>query len=178
MSGERDPERPIAAVQNAAVEHALTARESRDALALVGALEPLRARPPGPDGERSPLGDSHDCGSASELSPRSQSHTPLSVPSMVLSTVLSALTGLQVRSKRDHRTAVPSPAATEPHLPRDGVDASAPPAVVGAVVACERFDLSPAYAASLADCEVSAVRQVLAERGGAGGSANDPPSGQ
>jgi len=99
---------------------------------------------------------------------------------MVLSTVLAAWTGLQVRSKRDRRTAAPSRPATEPHLPRDGVgdDASAPPAVVGAVVACERSDLSPAYAASLADCEVSAVRQVLAERGDAGGSANDPPSDQ
>jgi len=178
MSGERDPERPIAAVQNAAVEHALTARESRDALALVGALEPLRARPPGPDAELSLPGDSHGQGPPSELSPRPHSHTPLSVPSMVLSAVFAAWTGRRVRSKRDRRTAVLSPTATDPHLPLAGDDASAPPAVVGAVVACERFDLSPAYAASLADCEVSAVRQMLGGRGGAGGSANDPPSDQ
>ncbi|MFB9823397.1 hypothetical protein [Halobaculum roseum] len=38
-AGERDPNRPFEAVQNAAVEHALTVGESRDALALVGALE-------------------------------------------------------------------------------------------------------------------------------------------
>ncbi|QZX99405.1 hypothetical protein [Halobaculum rubrum] len=49
-------------------------------------------------------------------------------------------------------------------------------AVQNAAVACERFDLSPAFAASLAGCGVSAVRQALVERGGAGNSANDPPS--
>ncbi|MFC7136972.1 hypothetical protein ACFQRB_11830 [Halobaculum litoreum] len=43
MAGQRDPDRPVEAVQDAAIEHALTAGESRRALALVGALDPLRA---------------------------------------------------------------------------------------------------------------------------------------
>ncbi|MFC6794128.1 hypothetical protein ACFQFH_06905 [Halobaculum halobium] len=59
-----------------------------------------------------------------------------------------------------------------------GGGARARPAVIGAAVACERFDVSPSYAASLAECSVFSVRQVAAERGDAEGSANDPPSGE
>ena len=96
---------------------------------------------------------------------------------MTLSAVLTALTGLELQSTRDRSASAPSPIATNPHAPRNGAgeDAGPQPAVVGAAVACERFDLSPADAASLADCEISAVRQVLAERGGADDAANDPP---
>ncbi|MFC6785641.1 hypothetical protein [Halobaculum halobium] len=221
MSRERDPGRPIEAVQNAAIEHALTAGESRAALALVGALEPLRDPRLGRDGESGrPGGDNaSDPASAPSASSPSATVSPdagpsSTAPSMALSSALTAWIGLRLRSDRDVPTrptaptaptttgpsggdaprTQPSPSSTEAGGAADwsgdepdgsdrssdhrGGGARARPAVIGAAVACERFDVSPSYAASLAECSVFSVRQVAAERGDAEGSANDPPSGE
>ncbi|GAA0195314.1 hypothetical protein [Halobaculum roseum] len=94
---------------------------------------------------------------------------------MTLSVVLGAWIGLRSGPENGPSAASSFEAATEPR-PFDGGDADAPPAVVGAVVACERFDVSPSSAASLAECGTASVRRLLAERGGSDGSANDPPS--
>lgn len=149
MSRGPDPRRPIEAVQNAAVEHAVTVGESRDALALVGALEPPS---------------------------RPQSRESLAVPSMTTAAVLTAWFGLRQRSDRNGQVTGPATGTPEPPGLGDGIgDGGDPsPAAIGAAVACERFELSPASAASLADCGVSAVRQVLAERADADASSNDP----
>ncbi|MXR42217.1 hypothetical protein GRX01_12815 [Halobaculum sp. WSA2] len=172
-----DPERPIEAVQNAAVEHAVTVGESRDALALVGALDPLREGPAptgtDPRTHADELADGHD--RETVLDP--QSRESVAVPSMTTAAVLAAWSGLRLRSDRDRPATGPATGTQEPPGPGDGIgdgDVAPSPAVVGAAVACERFDLSPASAASLADCGISVVRQVLAERDAADASSNDP----
>lgn len=176
-----DPERPIEAVQNAAVEHAVTVGESRDALALVGALDPLREGAPrtGTEPRTDPdeLADGHDRVTVLDPPSRPQSRESVAVPSMTTAAVLAAWSGLHLRSDRDRPATGPATATQEPPGPGDGIgddDVDPSPAVVGAAVACERFDLSPASAASLADCGISAVRQVLAERAAADASSNDP----
>jgi len=177
MSRGPDPGRPIEAVQNAAVEHAVTVGESRDALALVGALEPLRGKPPRtetePRSEPDEPPDSHDGVSVLDPSSRPQSREHVTVPSMTTAAVLATWFGLRLRSDRNGPVTGPETGTPEPPgVGDDDVDPS--PAVIGAAVACERFDLSPASAASLADCGLSAVRQVLAERDAADASSNDP----
>ncbi|MFC7070681.1 hypothetical protein [Halobaculum lipolyticum] len=155
MSGPGDPRRPVESVQNAAVEHALTAGESRRALALVGALDPL-----------------HD---ASGDDPALTA----------LSTTLVAWLGLRERDPSFGAVtpSPPTPAAPprpdRPDRHREGdVDdddlgaerseneTTPPPATVGAAVACERFDVSPARSAALAGCSREAVERALADRSG------------
>lgn len=152
MSGPSDPRRPVESVQNAAVEHALTAGESRRALALVGALEPLH----GASGDDPAL--------------------------TALSTTLVAWLGLRERDPSFGAVAPSPPTPDGPGFPdgsdrpRDGDDdagagrdergARHPPATVGAAVACERFDVSPARSAALAGCSRGAVERALADRAG------------
>ncbi|MFC7095927.1 hypothetical protein [Halobaculum marinum] len=136
MPGRSDPTRPVEAVQNAAVEHALTAGESRRALALAGALDPLRAA----------AGDD---------------------PALTaLSTTLTAWLGLRERDP-NFGAVPPSPPTPDPAAEQiaSGEEGSPhPPAVVGAAVACERFDVSPPRAAALAGCSRAAVDRALADR--------------
>ncbi|QZP38018.1 hypothetical protein [Halobaculum magnesiiphilum] len=174
-AGERDPNRPFEAVQNAAVEHALTAGESRDALALVGALEPVRGRRSDRDSGLGRLGDASDRDREPKSASRTRTGTSSDAPSMTLSVVLGAWNGLRSGPENELPAASPSAAATEPR-PFNADDAGGPPAVVGAAVACERFDLSPSDAASLAECGTASVRRLVAERGGSDGAVNDPPS--
>ncbi|WP_435065650.1 hypothetical protein [Halobaculum sp. EA56] len=167
MDERTDREGPVAAVQDAAVEHALTVGDSRRALALVGALDPLR-------------------GSSAED------------PALTaLSTTLTAWVGLREREPAFGAAppTPPSPAVPDPATDRpastptpeggggDGAEADRaddrgrdhvrdhPAAAVGAAVACERFGLAPARAASLAGRSVEAVERALADRRG-----NDPPA--
>lgn len=118
----------VAAVQEAAVEHARTAGDARRALALVGALEPLRG----------------DAAGGTDLDP-------------VATTLLSALTAwIRLREGAGFAPAGP-PAPPTPPGPDAGTESDDDPAVDGAAVACERFGLSVARAASLASCPPEAV---------------------
>ncbi|ESP87251.1 hypothetical protein [Candidatus Halobonum tyrrellensis] len=124
----------VAAVQEAAVEHARTAGDARRALALVGALEPLRGDAAGTDLDS------------------------------VATTLLSALTAwIRLREGAGFAPAGP-PAPPTPPGPDAGADSDGDPAVEGAAVACERFGLSVPRAASLASCSPEAVaRRVGAD---------------
>lgn len=139
---------PVVTVQNAAIEHALTVGDTRRALALVGALDVLREA----SGEDPAL--------------------------TALSTTLVAWVGLR---ERDPAFAASPAEPTGPgggpsDIPVDGDsdleidrDDSAPPAAVGAAVACERFDVTTARAASLAGCPRATVERVRDRR-----ASNDP----
>ncbi|SHH56579.1 hypothetical protein [Halobaculum gomorrense] len=148
MNRGRDLERPIEAVQNAAVEHALAAGKSRDALALVGALETLRAG----DGDR----------------PRSAD------PALTaLSTTIAALIGQRLSDRRDS-SADEAASARAPPTVGDSRGAGDHPAAVGAAVACERFDVAVSRAATLAEVDRSAIEHVRSTRAATGRAANDP----
>jgi len=139
--------RPVATVQDAAVEHALTVGESERALALAGALDPLR----GASGDDPAL--------------------------TALATTLTAWLGLRERDPSfvaAPSTTTPGPDAAsapdaDPAVVAGPTDADHRPATVGAAVACERFDVDPGRAASLAGCSRDAVAAALAARSG-----NDP----
>lgn len=166
---------PIAAVQEAAVEHALTVGDARRALALAGALDPL-------------------CGESTE-----------DPALAALSTALVAWVGLRERDPGflagppsppgpgplPDRSGVSVAESGDGTGDCDGVEpddgdgaedgdgtegsdrvgrATPDPAAVGAAVAVARFDVSVARAASLAGRPRRAVERALADRGG-----NDPP---
>lgn len=146
---------PVAAVQDAAIEHALAVGDARRSLALAGALDPLR----------------EEAGDDPALT--------------ALSTALAAWIGLRERDPGllAGPTTPPgpgSPSALDGAAGRTGSDGdggaddgfdsvSAEPAAVGAAVAVERFDVSVARAASLAGCPREAVERARVEREG-----NDP----
>ncbi|WP_277552864.1 hypothetical protein [Halobaculum limi] len=147
-------ETPVVTVQNAAIEHALTVGDAQRALALVGALDTLREE----SGEDPAL--------------------------TALSTTLVAWIGLREHDPTFAASPVEpaGPGGASSEIPVDGsagADAgdtdhnpgrdNAPPAAVGAVVACERFGVTTARAASLAGCPRETVERVRARR-----SANDP----
>lgn len=156
MSRDRDPERPIEAVQNAAVEHAVAAGESRAALALAGAL----------DARREAETDASDSGD------RDPPHGDPATTA--LSMTVTALIGRHLSG--DPRASAREPvSAPEPSAARRAPDEARHPAVVGAAVACERFDLTVARAATLAACDRSAVESALAARARERSAANDPP---
>lgn len=123
----------VVAVQEAAVEHALTAGDARRALALAGALEPLRG----------------------EVAARSGTPDPVAA---ALLSALTAWVGL-----REDGTLGPAgpPAPPAPPIPGDD---DRDPAAVGAAVACERFGVPPARAASLAGAATGTVERLVAAR--------------
>jgi len=146
----------VRAVQDAAVEHALTVGESRRALALAGALDPL--------------------GDASDGEP----------PVTALTTTLTAWLGLRGRDRPfaagSPSSTLPGTGAAvtpdfEPSVSPASTDPDHRPAAVGAAVACDRFDVDPGRAARLADCSRGAVTAALAARAGNGPDEPSRPEG-
>lgn len=154
MTDRIDPGRPVAAVQDAAVEHALTVGDSRRALALVGVLEPLR---------------------------EASGDDPVLT---ALSTTLTAWVGLRERDPEfgeppsetdsvssfdadtgggpDIAPAAPFEAGTD----TDDSGRAPPPAAVGAAVARERFGVDIGRAATLAGCQQAVVERMIEARRG------------
>jgi hypothetical protein len=156
MSRERNPDHPIEAVQNAAIEHALATGDSRTALALVGALD---ARPSA-GGDSSAGGDGE--GSADR--------DPVAV---ALTATVAAMIGQ--RAHLDRQPFAAEPASEPTTLPVEGDRETAQRIrAFGAAVACERFDVSAAHAATLAACDRSTVEPVLSVRTGDSSAVNDP----
>ncbi|WP_435146910.1 hypothetical protein [Halobaculum sp. P14] len=123
-------------VQEAAVEHALAAGDARRALALAGALEPLRRR-----------------------TSRADDSDPDPVVT-ALYTTLSAWVALRERFGSVGTESPPAP--PEPGdfgLPEGEAESAA---VRGAAVACARFDVPVARAASLAGCSRSELERQVA----------------
>ncbi|UIO98718.1 hypothetical protein Hbl1158_09170 [Halobaculum sp. CBA1158] len=165
------PDAPVWTVQTAAIEHALTVGESPRALALAGALDPLRS---GVASRDSAAGD-----------------PDRRAPAMTaLSTALSALIGIHVReaaaestdgsvagdpvSASSPRPEVPELAVVDPDAVHRGQAATRRPAVVGAAVAVERFGVAPERAATLAECSRDAVEGAVADRSATADVSDDP----